>query len=232
MEAALFLGSMSSNSIKKKLKSPRTTPKKGSSVDEKCKASAPTKVLCRFRPQSEQEISTGGELWCKLAQDSVHPIGEEEPASFTFDKVFDCNASQEAVYEEVSPVVTQAFDGCNSTVLLYGQSGSGKSYTMDGPDRRDPLLRGIMPRVVSSIQQLWNQVAGIDGLDYTVKLSMIDIYNERIRDLLNLKKRNLQVRNRCKQQLREHQRVRQNAHNATQKFGERERVQVNAAAAL
>ena len=72
--------------------------------------------------------------------------------TFAFDHVFAPTASQEDVYSRVAlPVVKGLFQGYNGTVLAYGQTSAGKTYTMEGPRIDEPDLRGVIPRMVDTI---------------------------------------------------------------------------------
>lgn len=85
-------------------------------------------------------------------------------------------------------------DGYNATIFAYGQTSSGKTYTMEGASIDDPELRGIIPRTATEIFN--NVMAADENLEFIVKVSYIEIYMERIRDLLDpyKSKVNLQVR--------------------------------------
>ncbi|PWA83976.1 kinesin 3 [Artemisia annua] len=103
--------------------------------------------------------------------------------SFTFDKVFVPESSQEEVFEEVSQLVQSALDGYKVCIFAYGQTGSGKTHTMMGtPGNYDD--KGLIPRSLEQIfeakQTLQNQ-----GWKYEMQVSMLEIYNETIRDLLS-----------------------------------------------
>ena len=101
---------------------------------------------------------------------------------FTFDQVFKCNSSQEEVYREVSELVQSALDGYKVCIFSYGQTGSGKTHTMSGD--REGGMRGIIPRAVEQIvEQVLRMRA--DGWEVTVNASMLEIYNEELRDLLS-----------------------------------------------
>lgn len=84
--------------------------------------------------------------------------------------------------------------GYNATIFAYGQTSSGKTYTMEGASIDDPELRGIIPRTATEIFS--NVLAADENLEFIVKVSYIEIYMERIRDLLDpyKSKVNLQVR--------------------------------------
>lgn len=71
---------------------------------------------------------------------------------FHYDQVFDINATQELLYEEaVKPIVISVMEGFNGTVFAYGQTSSGKTHTMLGPNVMDEAERGMIPRMVSHI---------------------------------------------------------------------------------
>ena len=91
---------------------------------------------------------------------------------------------QTVVYDHVAkPLVSDVLEGYNCTIFAYGQTGSGKTYTMIGASDQDEN-KGIVPRVSEHIfSQISTQTAADDGLEFEVKISYIEIYMERIRDL-------------------------------------------------
>lgn len=82
-------------------------------------------------------------------------------------------------------------DGYNGTVFAYGQTGSGKTFTMMGADIESPELRGVIPRIVEQIFE--SIIASPSTMEYTVKVSYMEIYMERIRDLLQPQNDNLPI---------------------------------------
>lgn len=104
--------------------------------------------------------------------------------TYTFDKVFSAAADQIAVYEDVVlPIVNEMLAGYNCTVFAYGQTGTGKTYTMSG-DMTDTLgilsdNAGIIPRALYSLFHK------LEDTESTVKCSFIELYNEELRDLLS-----------------------------------------------
>lgn len=83
-------------------------------------------------------------------------------------------------------------DGFNGTVFAYGQTGSGKTFTMQGPDIEDLELQGIVPRMVRTV---FNRIDNSsENIEFTVKVSMMEIYMEKIRDLLDPTKSNMQIK--------------------------------------
>ncbi|XP_061370111.1 kinesin-like protein KIN-14C [Gastrolobium bilobum] len=107
--------------------------------------------------------------------------GQKYP--FTFDKVFNHEASQQDVFIEISQLVQSALDGYKVCIFAYGQTGSGKTYTMMGrPDA--PELKGLIPRSLELIFQI-SQSLKDQGWKYKMQASILEIYNETIRDLLS-----------------------------------------------
>lgn len=96
---------------------------------------------------------------------------------YEYDQVFGEDVSQEQLYStSVKPVVDQVLKGIDAAVLAYGQTGTGKSFTVMG-DLRSESLRGITPRAVEQIfQELGRDSAG--GEQYTVELTYLEVYNE------------------------------------------------------
>ncbi|XP_010422415.1 PREDICTED: kinesin-like protein KIN-14D [Camelina sativa] len=145
------------------------------------------RVFCRVRPllpdDGRQEASV---IAYPTSTESlgrgidVVQTGNKHP--FTFDKVFDHGASQEEVFFEISQLVQSALDGYKVCIFAYGQTGSGKTYTMMGrPDK--PEQKGLIPR---SLEQIFktSQSLSTQGWKYKMQVSMLEIYNESIRDLL------------------------------------------------
>ncbi|NXA71350.1 KIF1C protein, partial [Thryothorus ludovicianus] len=96
-------------------------------------------------------------------------------------------ASQRRVYQDIGEeMLAHAFEGYNVCILAYGQTGAGKSYTMMG--RQEPGQRGIIPQLC---EDLFTRVAreGSPELSFSVEVSYLEIYCERVRDLLNPKSR-------------------------------------------
>ena len=154
------------------------------------------KVVARVRPQNELEVKRGGTECVHIVGDAeVHVLEDDSTFKYTFDRVFGSASTQQETFEYVAkPVVADVLEGYNATIFAYGQTSSGKTYTMEGPSITDPELRGIIPRTVGA---LFEGVAHADAnIEFTVKVSFIEIYMERIRDLLDQfrTKTNLSVR--------------------------------------
>ncbi|KAL5137716.1 Kinesin-like protein KIN-14C [Glycine soja] len=102
--------------------------------------------------------------------------------SFTFDKVFTAEASQEEVYVVISQLVQSALDGYKVCIFAYGQTGLGKTYTMMGRPGH-PEEKGLIPRSLEQIFQT-KQSQQPQGWKYEM-CQMLEIYNETIRDLIS-----------------------------------------------
>ncbi|XP_012151720.1 kinesin-like protein Klp61F [Megachile rotundata] len=108
---------------------------------------------------------------------------------FTFDKVFGPNSKQLEVYNVVvSPLVEEVLAGYNCTVFAYGQTGTGKTFTMEGTNNDPSLhwqkdtLAGIIPRALS---HLFDELRILEVQEYSIRVSFLELYNEEIFDLLS-----------------------------------------------
>lgn len=151
-------------------------------------------VVCRFRPLNEKEQQMSKNMCAEFSEDhksvkvnSQYENGED--LNFTFDYIFDPYGGQKEVYEITArPIIDAVFQGFNGTVLTYGQTSSGKTYTMTGYDAADP---GIIPRLIGDLFQF---ISGCDQtLEFTVKVSFCEIYLEKIKDLMDPTKNNLRI---------------------------------------
>jgi len=104
-----------------------------------------------------------------------------ESLGFTFDKSFPPSAGQEVVFTEVSEFVQSALDGYNVCLFSYGQTGSGKTHTMQGVGTGN--MRGIIPRAMQQVAEYKSKLVA-QGWQYTMRVSFVEIYCEKIRDLL------------------------------------------------
>jgi len=125
-----------------------------------------------------------------IVTDSVQ--SSESNAPFTFDRVFDMSSQQSDIFDfSIRSTVEDVMNGYNGTVFAYGQTGAGKSYTMMG-DMDDSIKKGIIPRIM---EQIFDSILvhGSAQIEYTVGISYLEIYMERIRDLLNPMMDNLPI---------------------------------------
>ncbi|KAL8894759.1 MAG: hypothetical protein Q9192_004067 [Flavoplaca navasiana] len=151
------------------------------------------KVVARFRPPNKAEIASGGETIVDFETEDTCSINSREAAgAFTFDRVFDTQSRQTDVFDfSIRSTVDDILNGYNGTVFAYGQTGAGKSYTMMGADIDDEDQRGIIPRIV---EQMFASILRSPGnIEYTVRVSYMEIYMEKIRDLLVPQNDNLPV---------------------------------------
>ena len=157
------------------------------------------KVFVRFRPLNdfENELLSDNCGWETPKYISDTQIGiystkeikdtNAQIASnliFKYDKIFNSESQQNQIYENVGKrIVGDVMEGYNGTIFAYGQSGSGKTYTMYGPDIYDDVYKGIIPRIVEDI---FNYVEKADdNIDFQFKLSVLEIYKEVMYDLLS-----------------------------------------------
>ncbi|XP_074069369.1 kinesin-like protein KIF3A isoform X5 [Macrotis lagotis] len=106
----------------------------------------------------------------------------EPPKTFTFDTVFGPDSKQLDVYNLTArPIIDSVLEGYNGTIFAYGQTGTGKTFTMEGV-RAVPELRGIIP---NSFAHIFGHIAKAEGdTRFLVRVSYLEIYNEEVRDLL------------------------------------------------
>ena len=158
------------------------------------------RVFCRFRPLNERELNTtGNELCVNFKNEKTCCVsginkatGQVEPLDYTFDATFDPTVNQVQVYTTaVEPIVESVLDGYNGTIFAYGQTSSGKTHTMLGEDIESEEHRGIIPRMVKGI--FAKIIAAPEDIEFSMRVSFIEIYNEKIRDLLDPKKVNLKI---------------------------------------
>ncbi|KAA8542736.1 hypothetical protein F0562_023888 [Nyssa sinensis] len=135
-------------------------------------------VTVRLRPLNKREQSSKDQVAWECIDDHTivyKPPAQEraaQPASFTFDKVFGPTCLTESVYEGVKNVALSALMGINATIFAYGQTSSGKTYTM----------RGITEKAVNDI---YKHIMNTPERDFRIRISGLEIYNENVRDLLN-----------------------------------------------
>ncbi|KAG9397158.1 Kinesin motor domain [Carpediemonas membranifera] len=160
----------------------------GSSGNENSGGKAPSniKVIARFRPQNDMEVAKGGHRCVDIVRkDTVCLSVGDMQHQFSFDKVLDEDATQQEVFDAAAKdVLADVLKGYNSTIFAYGQTAAGKTYTMEGPEIHDDHLQGVIARSVATI---FDELEGSTNQDWSVTVSMLEIYMERIRDLLDLK---------------------------------------------
>lgn len=154
----------------------------------KPKLSEALKVVARCRPMSRKEEAAGHErileMDVRLGQVTLRnpraSLGEL-PKTFTFDAVYDASSKQADLYDEtVRPLIDSVLQGFNGTLFAYGQTGTGKTYTMQGA-WADPEKRGVIP---NSFEHIFTHISRSQNQQYLVRASYLEIYQEEIRDLL------------------------------------------------
>uniref|UniRef100_A0AC35TU92 Kinesin motor domain-containing protein n=1 Tax=Rhabditophanes sp. KR3021 TaxID=114890 RepID=A0AC35TU92_9BILA len=151
------------------------------------------KVAVRVRPFNKREIELGTKCCTNVSTSQIllsHPGEEKQPKVFSFDHCFNSVkkedvgfADQREVFEGIGyNVIDHAFQGYNLCIFAYGQTGSGKSYTMMGSNSNP----GIIPRLCNSIFERIEKESS-ESLSCKVEVSYMEIYNEKVRDLLDPK---------------------------------------------
>lgn len=143
------------------------------------------RVALRIRPAIVTENTVGGlPVSCVqiVPNEPQIIVGREEAnrKTFTYDYVYGPTSTQKEIYEDLAaPLVKQFLDGFNATILAYGQTFSGKTYTMGSsnvPNTSEEEL-GILPRVFN---QLYDTKFEDDGVDHVYKVSFLEIYQEKV----------------------------------------------------
>uniref|UniRef100_A0A1A7Y5P8 Kinesin-like protein n=1 Tax=Iconisemion striatum TaxID=60296 RepID=A0A1A7Y5P8_9TELE len=157
----------------------------------KNKSSESVKVVVRCRPLNRKEESNGpagGIVQMDLRLGQVILRNPRAPPSeplktFTFDAVYDANSKQRDLYDEsVRPLIDSVLAGFNGTIFAYGQTGTGKTYTMQGA-WLDPEKRGVIP---NAFDHIFTHISRSQSdKQYLVRASYLEIYREEIRDLLD-----------------------------------------------
>ncbi|RZB66979.1 kinesin-like protein KIN-12F isoform X1 [Glycine soja] len=164
------------------------------------------KVVVRIRPTNNNGIE--GDRTVKKVSSDTLCVGDRQ---FTFDSVFDSNSNQEDIFQSVGvPLVKNALAGYNTSILSYGQSGSGKTYTMWGhpsamfEEPSPKSHKGIVPRIFQMLfSELEREQHVSDGkqFNYQCRCSFLEIYNQQIGDLLDPTQRNLEMKDGSKNAL-------------------------------
>eukprot|EP00924_Labyrinthula_sp_SR-Ha-C_P004504 snap_masked-scaffold_1-processed-gene-2.38-mRNA-1 protein AED:0.03 eAED:0.05 QI:0/-1/0/1/-1/1/1/0/685 len=151
------------------------------------------KVVVRCRPKNKKEVAENRDSIVKMNRDmgqvTIENKGESalgKYKTFSFDQVYDETAEQKQIYDDIAfPLVENVIDGFNGTIFSYGQTGAGKTWSMIGENT--PELQGIIP---NSFEHIFKGIrlrlheAGGNSIEFLVRASFLEIYNEEIRDLL------------------------------------------------
>ena len=148
-------------------------------------------VCCRIRPMSSRERDND-------EQGIVEPLSETEIGcfdhrsrswkSFAFDRVWGPSEGQSSVFQDVEPLALSVVDGFNACIFAYGQTGSGKTYTMEGSNG-DGISHRTLVRVFSLLhQKAISSESTQHPFLFSVKVGMLEIYNDEVYDLLSTEK--------------------------------------------
>jgi kinesin family protein 3/17 len=150
-------------------------------------------VVVRSRPLSTKEKNEGRKPCVDIDLNGnmvsirnlmVTTDNTEEAKPFTFDAVYDETCEQKIFYEESCyNLVESVLEGFNGTIFASGQTGCGKTHTMQGLNE-PPELRGVIPR---SFDHIFEAIRISPGCEFLVRCSYLEIYNEEVRDLLSKK---------------------------------------------
>ncbi|XP_045585381.2 kinesin-like protein KIF11 [Procambarus clarkii] len=150
------------------------------------------RVFVRVRPMNstEKNSKSFGIVECQNSKEVIirERVADKFAKTFTFDRVFGPESKQVDVYKSVAKnCVEEVLSGFNCTIFAYGQTGTGKTFTMEGertPDNvswdEDPLA-GIIPRCVT---HLFDELR-MQKLEFTMRVSFLELYNEELFDLLS-----------------------------------------------
>lgn len=146
------------------------------------------RVVVRCRPLNQREKSLNCGVVVSTFTDAAQvqlarpgAPNDEPPKKFTFDGAYGMDSNSQMIYEDVGfPLIESVLEGYNATIFAYGQTGCGKSFTMEGiPD--PPEHCGLTPR---SFEHIFQEVAVRENTKFLVRASYLEIYNENVRDLL------------------------------------------------
>jgi kinesin family protein 5 len=143
---------------------------------------------------NDLEKTTGNETVADFTSPTsltFHSSREKNVYRFNFDRIFPPSSTQQDIYDfGVKGIIESVLDGYNGTVLAYGQTSSGKTYTMQG-EMDEERRQGIIPRMINHV---FKYIYQNEGTDFMIKVSMIEIYQEKIRDLFDCSRNNLNIR--------------------------------------
>ena len=143
-------------------------------------------VMVRIRP-SPGSIIIADPLLGRQLQIPCSSSSYAISKTFTFDKVVGPLVDNKLVFQQVRPLIDEVLNGFNATILAYGQSGTGKTHTILGHtelvNARLDVNAGIIPRAIHYIFDLLENKKS-DIIDFSIRISYLELYNEDLRDLL------------------------------------------------
>ena len=167
------------------------------------------RVCARFRPQNEREKAQSKEKQLRYEVDRGNTsvtfhLGQsttysgsgarEEKTSFNLDRIYKEESTQDEVFEWISNnIVKHCFEGYNGTIFAYGQTSSGKTHTMFGPDDYldTPDEWGIVPKPISELFNFVHQSPA--GWEFAISTSYFQLYKEKLQDLLKPANNNMKI---------------------------------------
>ncbi|WAR26951.1 KN14E-like protein [Mya arenaria] len=144
------------------------------------------RVFCRVRKDDRAESC----LKFPSDTDIVAINPQQGKKMFTFDRVFDPNSTQEQVFDDTKSIITSCADGYNVCLLAYGQTGSGKTFTMMGPENNPGI--NISMRAMKELFKVCDEKK--ETMSFNLVVSLVEIYNETIQDLLTSEAKTLELR--------------------------------------
>ncbi|CAJ0918210.1 unnamed protein product, partial [Mesorhabditis belari] len=142
------------------------------------------RVICRCRPLNDREKKLNSKICVEMEGSSGRAslVSDDSPQKdFTFDGAYFIDSTGEQIYNEiVYPLVENVIEGYNGTVFAYGQTGAGKTFSMQGV-MEVAAQRGIIPR---AFEHIFLATATTPDTKFLVHCSYLEIYNEEVRDLL------------------------------------------------
>lgn len=162
----------------------------GSGSEKDREANVQVVLRCRPLGEEDQKTNVQSAISCNDLKREVtvlHSLFKQADKTFTFDRVFGPKSQQRAIYDHaVAPIVNDVLEGYNCTVFAFGQTGTGKTYTMEGEMGQKvgelPATAGVIPRAVRHIFDILEARKA----DYSMKVTFLELYNEELTDLLAL----------------------------------------------
>jgi len=161
-------------------------------------ASDNIRVAIRVRPLIKRENDFHLQTHWRVDRNTITQLNNGKVtanSSYSFDRIFDVTNTTQDVYDDFGrPTVLSAMDGFNGTLFAYGQTSSGKTYTMMGDQQNE----GVIPKAVGEI---YDYIEKHPSREFLIRVSYMEIYNEEIKDLLNPSKTNLKVHENSQRQV-------------------------------
>ena len=152
------------------------------------------RVMCRVRPfLPSEKINKKSQMeTIVINNDSISIFQEnKQEKSFEYDYIFDTKSTQKDVYEEVTLLIQSMVQGNNICIIAYGQTCTGKTYTIQGPNSKNP---GIVPRAARELFLILSNFSKSNFFEsIRLSLTIIEIYNEQIYNLLEESTPNLNM---------------------------------------